>query len=1061
MCFFWKYQQRQKFNPHTVDYYCCVNENLTLTLAKTQIERMALFQQSVLKKHLNDLHKEQLQHAWSRFTIHFHDPLKQQNICNAKEEQYQEGFLRELFVDVLGYTLNPSPGFNLTTEYKNEKDSKKADGAILKAETVTAVIELKGTDTTDLGKVETQAFSYKNNQKGCTYVITSNFEKLRFYINDAVDHAEFNLFTLTEKEFAVLYCCLQADALLNDTALKMKQASVTVEENVTKQLYADYSGFKRKLFQSIAILNTQYDQLTLFKKTQKLLDRFLFILFAEDRLLVPPNSVREILKDWEHLNEMDNYVPLYDRFKKYFGYLNNGYEGKKYEIFAYNGGLFAADEILDNIKVEDALLFDATKQLSQYDFETEVDVNILGHIFEHSLTEIEEVERKLTGAVISPVPTSSGTKEISPEASDAAETSTAKKTSKRKKDGVFYTPRYITKYIVENTVGALCNAKKEELEITDDAFTPQKRKDNTKKLQTKLETYRQWLLQLTICDPACGSGAFLNQALEFLITEHRYVDTLTAKLFGDTLVLSDVENSILENNLFGVDINEEAVEIARLSLWLRTARKGRKLNNLNNNIKVGNSLIDDPAVVGDKAFNWENQFAAIFENGGFDVVIGNPPWGAYLDTSSSKYLIEKYPLVPTKLKDTYMFFMLQSLDILKKDCVLGLIVPNTWLLINNTADFRKYLLSFNLSQIIDHGDNVFQDAIVESATIILTNSIKKNGNVLSAKYRGDNEVVNHLVEKKVWLEDELNRIVLEIQGDSYSLINKLNRVSESFDLKSEIIFGIKPYQVGHGIPPQSKEMVDKRIYHSSQKIDHTWKPLVTGTDVNRYSLNFTGTEFIKYGKWLMYPSNETKIKGPKLLLRRTSHDLRVVYDEREYYPQNSLFIITSKLSLKYLLCLFNSKLFDFVYKSKCPQVGKVFAEVKPSIIKSLPIAKAEVAKVLVFESLGNTMLEKVLEVNNLRLQFVQFLMSKIEGLVPSKKLLFWDSLLFKDFLKELEKQKIKLSLAEQSEWMSYFEAEKAKANQLQQLIDVTDKEIDRMVYALYELTEEEIKIVEG
>lgn len=110
---------------------------------------MALFQQSVLKKHLNDLPKEHLQAAWTTFRTHFHDPVKQQNIYNAKEEQYQEGFLRELFVDVLGYTLNPSPGFNLTTEYKNEKDSKKADGAILKDTAVAAVNELKGTDTTD------------------------------------------------------------------------------------------------------------------------------------------------------------------------------------------------------------------------------------------------------------------------------------------------------------------------------------------------------------------------------------------------------------------------------------------------------------------------------------------------------------------------------------------------------------------------------------------------------------------------------------------------------------------------------------------------------------------------------------------------------------------------------------------------------------------------------------------------------------------------------------------------------------------------------------------------
>ncbi len=116
--------------------------------------------------------------------------------------------MRELFVKVLGYALNPEPNFNLTTEYKNVKDSKKADGAIIINKQVKAVIELKGTDTTDLSKVENQAFNYKNNQPECVYVITSNFEKLRFYIDNAIEYLEFNLFKLTEEEFPLLYVCL-------------------------------------------------------------------------------------------------------------------------------------------------------------------------------------------------------------------------------------------------------------------------------------------------------------------------------------------------------------------------------------------------------------------------------------------------------------------------------------------------------------------------------------------------------------------------------------------------------------------------------------------------------------------------------------------------------------------------------------------------------------------------------------------------------------------------------------------------------------------------------------
>ncbi len=161
-------------------------------------------------------------------------------------------------------------------------------------------------------------------------------------------------------------------------------------------------------------------------------------------------------------------------------------------------------------------------------------------------------------------------------------------------------------------MGKLCEEQKAELGIEDEDYRPNRQKKTKKELLAKLDKYREWLLKLTICDPACGSGAFLNQALEFLIDEHTYVDELQAKLLDQPLVIPDIENQILENNLFGVDINEESVEIAKLSLWLRTAQKGRKLTSLNNHIKCGNSLIDDPEVAGDKAFKWEKEFPNVF-----------------------------------------------------------------------------------------------------------------------------------------------------------------------------------------------------------------------------------------------------------------------------------------------------------------------------------------------------------------------------------------------------------------------------------------------------------------
>lgn len=440
------------------------------------------FQKNILKRHISLLPQEELSVAWDKYKSYFLDPQIQDNIRHSKEEQFQEGFLRELFVNILGYTLNPSPNYNLITEQKNESNAKKADGAILLEGKVIGVIELKDHKTTDLKKVEPQAFQYKNQNKDARYVIISNFEKLNFYIDNSVEYREWSLFTMTEEDFQELYLCLAWTQIQQGVAIEMKKASVSSEDQITNRLYRDYSLFKKALFADIVENNPVKEgdekdwQLLLYKKSQKFLDRLLFIFFAEDGGLLPPNSMIKILDQWQQLKELDAYVPLYHRIKQYFGYLNDGNADRG--IYAYNGGLFKPDEVLDSLIISDDLLNTHTRKLSEYDFKSDVDVNILGHIFEHSLSEIEEVTQQIMGVEV--------------EASK----------SKRKKDGVFYTPPYITKYIVENTVGKLCAEKKQSLDINEEEyFAERKRQTDTKKrLLEQLRTYREWLLQITILD---------------------------------------------------------------------------------------------------------------------------------------------------------------------------------------------------------------------------------------------------------------------------------------------------------------------------------------------------------------------------------------------------------------------------------------------------------------------------------------------------------------------------------------------------------------------------------
>jgi len=1004
---------------------------------------MSLFQNSVVNKQLANQDKSKLNVQWIAFKNHFHNTLIQDNIRNSKEEQYQGEFLIDLFVNILGYVKNPTPNFTLTTEYKNVKDSKKADGAILVNSKVKAVIELKGTSITDLGKIEVQAFGYKNNQPDCVYVVTSNFEKLRFYIDNATEFLEFNLFQLTEKEFELLYLCLAFDNITNDVPKKLKEQSLSKEKDITKALYSDYSQFKRELHQDLVKQNPSFNALELFKKSQKLLDRFLFLFFAEDRQLLPPNSVRLILNDWRDLQERDENVPLYSRFKKYFEYLNTGYKGKRYDVFAYNGGLFKPDEVLDVIKIDDELLYKHTLKLSEYDFASEVDVNILGHIFENSLNELDEIKAQLDGTIIE------------------------KSTTKRKKDGVFYTPKYITKYIVDNTIGKLCADKKTEFKIIEEEyFTDKKRNILTKKpLLAKLTNYRNWLLKITICDPACGSGAFLNQALDFLITEHRYIDELQAKLLGEALVLSDIEKSILENNLFGVDLNEESVEIAKLSLWLRTARPNRKLNDLNNNIKCGNSLIEDVLIAGEKAFDWHKGFPQIFENGGFDVIIGNPPYVNSKEDMFAKevkdFFIMHYKTSAYQI-DLYILFLEKSLKLICDTGITSLIVPNSWL--NNLflENVRKFFLTNSqIVEIVSMPSNTFLDANVD--TIIVTFKNPKEGITKLTKCSNERFDVIGEINQMDWFKEKGSIINIHITKVIDNIFKKINQNSIELGKLADIGRGVGVYhkRVGH-----TKEFIEKDPFQSDKKMDDTFLPYLRGRNVQSGYLNWNNDSYISYGNWLAEPREPKFFTGQRIVLRQIpSTRLIVAFLKEDFVIDQSVFIArfydNSIFNPISIMSILGSKLLAFYFKFNYSEFDDLFPKVKLQHFKSFPISKKLNEIDILFGNLSNEIIKfkSQLQENSQKLQRTLQRKFALEAL--PKKLQDWYLLPYADFINELSKQKIKLTLSQEAEWEDYFNSEAKKILTLKTEINKIDKEIDALVYKLYDLTEEEILIVEN
>lgn len=1034
---------------------------------------MSFFQQTVLHKHLKALDAGAVKTAFETYRAYFHNPVVQQNIRDAKEEQFQEGFLRALFEQVLGYTLYPSPNYNITTEYKNVKDNKKADGAILIEGTVRAVIELKGTDTTDLGRIEAQAFGYKVNQPDCLYVITSNFEKLRFYVDNAIEHLEFNLFTLSEKAFELLWLCLALPHIAANLPKQLKAESVSREDAITQNLYNDYSRFKHALHQNLVALNPAHDPLLLFRKSQKLLDRFLFLFFAEDRQLLPPNSVRLILDDWRALQERDVDVTLYERFKKYFGYLNTGFKGKRYDVFAYNGGLFKPDELLDGLAMDDELLYAHCLKLSDYDFVSEVDVNILGHIFENSLNELDEIKASIEGQPV--------------------------ERSKRKKDGVFYTPKYITKYMVEQTVGRLCAEKKNAMGLGEDAFAVEagRPRKAVQPLFEKLSTYREWLLQLSICDPACGSGAFLNQALDFLIAEHRHLDELQARLFGDALVLSDFDKAILENNLFGVDINEESVEIAKLSLWLRTAQPNRKLNDLNNNIKCGNSLIGDPALAGEKAFNWQAEFPEVFAKGGFDVVLGNPPYvqlqsmGEMSDTLAACGF-ETYD----KGADLYCLFTERGYTLLKAGGVQSFIMPNKWMLVKYGKPLRKFLSQTGMRQMLNFGDiQFFQDATTIVCIFVTQKGLPAEMiEVLSLNqktYSGDFPTE---LESKIYsypaIEFGENEWIIKSLDDARKLDRMKTLGIALKELPVNINYGIK---TGFNEAFYIDETTRQKLITADPKSAEIIQPMVRGRDIAPYthtdfeyligtfpSLKLDIDQFPAIRDHLLLfgydrlkqtgdPGARKKTSGnwfetqdsigyyrefakPKIIYPNMTSVFPFMYDESGLLSNDKSFILTAqddRVSLLFLTAVFNSSLAKLWIWYNCPELQGGTREIRKVYFEHFPVPVADPAQTAALENLAAERIRLTAAHKQAVHKFHRSLQRNLGLEALSTQLQNWYQLDYKTFVAELKKKKVKLSLSEQAEWEDYFQQEFAKVLGLGSEIEKTDRSIDHLVHALY------------
>ena len=346
---------------------------------------------------------------------------------------------------------------------------------------------------------------------------------------------------------------------------------------------------------------------------QKILDRIIFIAFCEDRGLLPEKCIESAYKTLPPFSKVTN--PRWQKFLDLFHAIDKGHE--RFDLkTGYDGGLFEHDDEVDNLQLDDSWT-NFFNTIGGYDFRDEVNVEVLGHVFEKSVTELEKMRtRGLFGT------------EPANGASSAAEPA-IKKSPLRKKLGIFYTPAEFTRFIVAETVDRLIKRARRARstrglsveQIEDDSTTP-----------TVAAYWRECLDQLRnvkVCDPACGSGGFLIQAYD--VFEHHYQSVIERIIdyegFDAESLVDEIPDMVLHENLFGVDLSQEAVEITQLALWLRSARRGKTLANLSRNIVCGNSLVADETV-DPRAMKWEQVFAPVFNRAerGFDCVVGNPPW---------------------------------------------------------------------------------------------------------------------------------------------------------------------------------------------------------------------------------------------------------------------------------------------------------------------------------------------------------------------------------------------------------------------------------------------------
>ena len=930
--------------------------------------------------------------------------VKFYNQNTRQVQRYSETDTRVKFIDkifeALGWDVNGRkiPDEVLREDSVKGKESMKKVDYTFRINGVTKfVVEAKAIKE-DLEKevYKRQAIDYAYN-KACSWAVLTDFEGVKIYFVDRESDTAFfdiNLIDLDkfEQSFERLWF-LSKESVLNDCLENEAKIRGTRKEKISinQQLYEDLKKWRKILSDDITKrYKDKYEGHDIDETVQRIIDRLIFIRKTEDAEI----EDRKLDQLTRRFNKR-----TYEELKEIFVKYNENYNSK---LFGEETG---KKHLCDKINISSDVIekvihgmYRPEGSKIEYNFAA-IDADILGSIYEQYLAFILKKTPKraqLKGG-----------------------------RTHRKEQGIYYTPTYIVDYIVRNTLGELLKDKNVDAS------------------------------KLRVLDPACGSGSFLIKSYDYF---SNYYDKQLGKEKQTTLEraregLFTRKSKIMKNNIYGVDLDAKAVEIAQLNLLLKLAEKRHRLPTLKDNIRCGNSLIDNPEIVGDKAFKWEEKFEDIIQydeagnlkqDYGFDVVIGNPPYfNIETMTSKEKEALRKYECYSGK-SDILYYFYNKAISILKPDGLLGFITSRYFIEATHAKNLRKYILeNCDILKIIDLSNlPVFKDVGIHTVIIIL----KKKGD----KARNNNKLFYKDVSSVKQLEDlkgasiQQNRLdenawvlgstadleifkrvdscktvtlgeISVIEQGQKSGLNSAFTVTEKDvkekKLEKEFIRKlvknsyIKPYFI------EDRELY--LIYASSEMSPNNAPNIILYLEIFKKQLNARAEACDGLYPWyrLQRPRSKKLFDAKeKIVVPYRAEKNRFGYDDRQRYNDGGdiriIVIKNSKYLTKYILALLNSKLMNFYYSFVGRKKGRMFEYfVEP--LQKIPIVAIDIKRQ---ESI-TVLVDKMLSLN--------------------------------ERLNKLGDKKTDESASIEEE------------------IENTDKKIDDIVYDIYGITKKEKKIIEN